>query len=316
MNVVAKRTVLGFSVLLAFVTAIGGLASEPSFAGGQRATIPVSTDQSRSRRDRANFPHNKPKHKTIVCSECHHVTPAEPNVKKFPGHIACIQCHNFAEMAINDFSGSCGVCHTDVPVSKEEAKLYQFPKRAAASDFGIAFSHPSHLKPFARPLAAAVATITPVAFGARSNAQSGGLVTPSCADCHKLAHNVAEGIPEMSLATGHPSCFACHGATAAKPPSMNQCAECHKLDAARAPQLAGVVKGFKHLDHEIDIRRRKKGQPVISGEALCVVCHASARNAARLADVRMPASTTCRECHNGGIGFPERLSAAVEHRLK
>ena len=70
------------------------------------------------------------------------------------------------------------------------------------------------------------------------------------------------------------------------------------------------------LDHEIDIRRRRKGEPVARGDDLCVTCHRSAANAERLADIKLPPLTSCGQCHNGGLGFPENLSAAVETILK
>lgn len=316
MTLTLKRWVFAIALLLALIGAGSFLSSSRGYALDQKPTIRVAKDQSRARRLRASFPHNKPKHKTLECSKCHQVTAAKPSVTKFPGHNVCIECHNFAEAAVNDFSGYCGVCHSDVPASKDEAKLYPFPKRAGASDFGVAFSHPSHLKPFARPASPSATEMIPVSFVSASAGQSGEMVTPKCTDCHKAVQRVSAGAPEKTLGAGHPACFTCHGAAAVKPPSMNQCAECHKLGQADAPQLFGAVKGFKHLDHEIDIRRRKKGQPLIVGEALCIVCHSAASSAAKLSDIKKPAASTCRECHNGGIGYPDKLAASVEASLK
>src|SRR5215471_11603671 len=50
---------------------------------------------------RAAFPHGKPKHSTLDCSKCHTISPAEIDVKKFPGHAVCVACHNLALESIN-----------------------------------------------------------------------------------------------------------------------------------------------------------------------------------------------------------------------
>jgi len=279
----------------------------------QRAALPYSKDQSRERRDRARFPHNKEKHRTLECAKCHEVTLAQPVVERSPGHNACVSCHNFAEMAVLDFSGYCGVCHAGLPAGKEDTKLFQFPKATRPGDFGIDFSHPRHAKPFEPPTAAPTGMIAPVALVQGA----GSMATVRCSGCHFHAEKTSlESGPELSLASGHRYCYACHGATPVKQPSMNQCSGCHKLGLAVAPRIYGKVANFKHLDHEIDIRKRRKGEPVASGDGLCVTCHQSTANAERLAEIELPPLVSCGQCHTGGLGFPETLSASVQETLK
>src|SRR5437667_12836297 len=67
--------------------ATGGLAAVTLLIGvrlalAQRAALPYSKDQSRERRDRARFPHNKEKHRTLECAKCHEVTLAQPVVER------------------------------------------------------------------------------------------------------------------------------------------------------------------------------------------------------------------------------------------
>jgi hypothetical protein len=122
-NMRFHRVFVGAAALAAFFVLLGF-----RIGSAQRATVPFSGEQTQERRDRARFPHKSPKHRTLQCASCHQVSGATFEVESYPGHNACITCHNFAEMAVRDFSGYCGTCHTSLPSSKEEAKLFPFPK--------------------------------------------------------------------------------------------------------------------------------------------------------------------------------------------
>ena len=305
-----QRVFVGAAAVATFFVLLGF-----HIGSAQQATVPFSGEQTQERRNRARFPHKSPKHKTLQCASCHQVSGATFEVENYPGHNACITCHNFAEMAVRDFSGYCGTCHTGLPSSKEETKLFPFPKARRQSEFGIDFSHPSHSKPFAPPTKPASGLVAPTAI--LSSREAGGLVTAKCSDCHSRTPDISAAVaPEMTLPSGHRYCYVCHGETPVKQPSMNECAGCHKLDLPYGKPLYGIVTNFKHHDHEIDIRKRRKGETAARGDDLCVACHQTARNALRLSDLKLPAPSTCRECHNGGLGLPEKLSETVEASLR
>src|SRR5260370_29250798 len=40
--------------------------------------------------ERAKFPHDKPKHKTLDCSKCHSISPAKIDVAEYPKHAVCV----------------------------------------------------------------------------------------------------------------------------------------------------------------------------------------------------------------------------------
>jgi hypothetical protein len=248
-----------------------------------------------NRREQASFPHNKPEHRKIECSKCHTVTVDRPNVDAMPGHSSCISCHNFAAMAFSTEPVMfCAICHNGRPGSKLQAALFRFPKPGIRGDFGNDFSHPGHLKPV-----------------------EGRGSVPRCADCHqRLATPI--GGREMSVQTGHTSCFKCHGEKPVKPPSMNQCAECHLIDGPRSPNLFRRVRGFKHADHELDTRPRfkKELQQTRVPDYLCSECHKSAALAENLGDIKLPEASHCNQCHTGKPGLPDPLAGEVLDSLR
>lgn len=248
-------------------------------------------------REKASFPHDKPEHRKLECSKCHSVTTAKPNVDVFPGHAACVSCHNFAAMTFTrEPVLFCGICHQGRPVSKQEAALFAFPKSGLKSDFGIDFSHVSHMKPL----------------------PANSPKNPRCTDCHVRAHPVRTGLPEVGVATGHLSCFKCHGERPVKPPGMNQCAGCHKVAGPHSPGLFGALKEFKHSDHDLDTRPRTKRefQRAKAEDFLCSQCHSSVVRAKSLAEIRLPEAGYCGECHNGRIGLPDQLPSEILDKLK
>jgi hypothetical protein len=264
-------------------------------------------------REQAAFPHNKPKHKTLECSKCHKIEPGNIDETRFTGHASCLGCHNLAVEDIVRPVTFCGICHNGRAVSKQQPALFKAPKNTRAMDFGIAFSHPSHLKQRNNPGFTRASLNNPLL-----NASVLGGDTPRCDDCHKTNDMIKPGppnqrTPEIGTATGHPSCFVCHGEKPLARPGMSECGECHKLSGPQYPRYYGTVKDFKHPDHVYDTR------PIIKAEVrfprnpdyLCSECHQSAARAASLADIRLPEPQYCNQCHNGRIGLPDPLSKAV-----
>ena len=280
------------------------------WAGGSllfgQTTLPLR-GSTRVTVEEASFPHGTEKHRSLECGKCHQISTLKPDVKEFPGHAVCLGCHNLALEAVTRAERYCGVCHKHERLTKAQPALFPFPKPLPAGDFGANFSHPSHLKPTA---------VAPVALSPAMPAA--GSMTPRCTDCHKLAERVSSQQPDISKATGHPACFKCHGERPAKPPSMFQCVECHKLQGPRSPHLFGSVKDFRHQDHAIDIRPRKKADfaKARPADLLCMECHQSAVTATSLKDIRLPEENTCMLCHTGKLGQPEILVRTVLDGLR
>ena len=267
------------------------------------------TAESAQTRELASFPHGKDKHKTLECSRCHTITVAEPDVKDFPGHVSCAPCHNLALEALTKPIVFCGICHEAGPISKSHPSLFRFPKPQVPTDFGTDFSHPSHLKPMRQRI-----TFTP--GGEEVPGQFSQ--TPRCTDCHKRIQPATSSLSEMTVETGHRTCFKCHGEPPLKAPSMNQCAECHKLDGPHSPHLYNRVKAFKHEDHEFDIRpRKKKEYPLAKApDYLCSDCHSSVVAAGALDRIKLPEERQCAECHNGRLGLPDALAREILDTLR
>src|SRR5437016_9073862 len=140
-----RRRVLSLVLLLLLgLCGQAGLVSSGTFEISRRTQIAPHSKES------ASYPHQSQKHQTLECSICHVLTPQEIEVKAFPGHDACISCHNFAVEGMTKSELFCGICHEARPVSKSQPALFQFPKRRLVSDFGDNFSHSAHLK--AQPL--------------------------------------------------------------------------------------------------------------------------------------------------------------------
>lgn len=269
-------------------------------------------------REQATFPHGKDKHRTLDCSRCHKIEPGNIDETRFTSHASCLTCHNLALEDIVRPVTFCGICHNGRAISKQQPALFKDPKYAGAMDFGVAFSHPSHLKP--RTAGFNRASLNNPLLNL---SVLGGGDTPRCDDCHKPndaanARMATPKIPEINSATGHPSCFVCHGDKPIARPAMSECAACHQLSGPRYPRYSGIVKDFKHPDHVYDTR------PIIKAEVrfprapdyLCSECHQSAARAASLAEIRLPQQEYCIQCHNGRLGLPDSLSKDVIDTLR
>lgn len=258
----------------------------------------------------ARFHHGNAKHRTLECGKCHKISPEKIDDTQFPGHQACIDCHNLALEALSRPVLFCGICHQGRPVSTTQAALFQYPKPNVKSQFGIAFSHPSHTKPEPIPEVNV--------YVASKSVTVGGDRQPLCMDCHTSLPQLIQGKPEITSATGHPACFACHGQNAIKPPTMFQCGECHKLDTPGYPHLFGSVDQFRHADHIYDTRPVLKINAGIkkSADYLCSECHVSAAKAVSLSQISLPQVQYCNDCHNGRLGLPDALARHVVNSLQ
>lgn len=253
--------------------------------------------------ERASFPHDRAAHKKLECSNCHSIRAGEIDVKEFPGHADCISCHNFALEVFRKPATFCGTCHQGRAGSRSQPSLFDFPRPRIKSDFGIDFSHTAHMK----PLKAAAAHLDLTAGQAAR-----------CTDCHRRVEAVRAPLPEMTLEASHAGCFKCHGQSPIAEPGMRECAECHKLEGPRSPHLFGIVKGFRHEDHTLDTRPRRKSdaRAVRPGDLLCAECHKSVAAAASLDDIKLPPKSYCVECHNGRVGLPDRLADEILESLE
>jgi hypothetical protein len=251
----------------------------------------------------ASFPHDAKGHKTLDCAKCHTISPAQVDVRRFPGHLACTPCHNFAAEFFIKPNGFCGVCHEGRPVSRSQAALFGFPKSKVKTDFGMDFSHPSHLKPLPDGNRPAVMRAAGLSAGESNR----------CAACHKAVEQAPAGARELTIETGHAACFKCHDEKPLAAPAMFDCARCHRLGYPRAPRLFGIVREFRHADHDYDIRPKKKSefQAVKAGDVLCSECHRAVTKAARLDEIKLPEPGYCRQCHNGKTGLPEALPQSL-----
>ncbi len=303
-----KKSILAFTCFL-----IAGILGST-----RSAARPEAFPTFQSAKESASFPHDGKKHRELDCSNCHSVSRAQPDVRDFPGHKACISCHNFAEMVFVK-PIFCVVCHNGRPTSKSQPALFSFPKPRVPTDFGIGFSHVSHRRTLPSDI-----EIEKVAASSDQSQYTRGQGV-KCTDCHKLISPPRQG-QEMTIEKGHSTCFVCHGAVPSggrrKParefPYMNDCAQCHRLGGTGSPHLFGIVKGFHHVDHDYDIRPIRKKDYVIAKatDRLCSECHKSVETAESLSAIRLPDSRYCGECHNGRIGLPDPLAQDVLNSLR
>jgi cytochrome c7-like protein len=245
--------------------------------------------------------------------------------KDFP-HTSCIQCHNFAAEVFKATSGKsrfCGVCHEQRSISRSDKALHPGVLSAGPTgEFEDVFSHKAHRKTL--PVGFQIGPISaPRPYGAQFRAGTG----PLCSDCHAQVQRVEAEAKEMLTEKGHAACFVCHGnapasrsAPATEFPYANDCRVCHAL---REPGIIGhsrfgVIKEFKHADHSLDIRPKKKSDFPLSTapDRLCVECHKPADEAQKLTDIRMPEIAYCQKCHiDDRPGLPGKLTEDLSTRL-
>ena len=196
-----------------------------------------------------------------------------------------------------------------------------------SSDFGNQFSHKAH-----RTSLPAGFTISAVRGGelAGYGRQFKSGAAPLCTDCHQPVKRVAAGSREMKTEMGHAACFVCHAAagetrrvSADRFPQAADCAVCHRLRdggaGARGQSIFGKIRGFRHDDHDRDIRPKRRSDFPLPTESdyMCALCHKQTAEAGSLASIRLPAEEFCVECHKADRpGLPGRLSDEVTGALR
>jgi hypothetical protein len=169
------------------------------------------------------FDHSRKEHKARECNTCHQRTDNDA-VPKFPGHPACIDCHQKDFVSRN--SQMCVVCHK-VPLDAQP-QLISFPAKLA--EFGIkGFSHRDHMNPEKM----------------KGQLASGGDI--KCDLCHRFdSRGVEASFPK------HPECFSCHTHQAGQ--KLAGCTTCHTNAAAsmkfnRGTGSALTLYNFRHGPH-------------------------------------------------------------------
>ena len=361
-----KRIILGLSCLLAlsgYLWTSSTRADEAMIKADQLAAPKNGAllfDAPKKRRTQASsFDHNSKGHARLGnCQSCHNIsvsaTDRDPNVKNYPGHKACIDCHegkkiahNFADETIKRFDKFCGICHAGMPISLGDKALFDFKAQtritrgvqAGGSDFMTAFSHESHY----RNDSPVRKTIKLEFYDPPSQYKVDLNVDPRCNECHVRTQEL-KNVPtqmqqgqEMLVEKGHSTCFQCHNmpdgverrpASGKKFPYMNDCAECHERTSGKERrervEFYNRVPEFRHADHEFDTRsilqqnRAAYKQHEQQKDFLCIECHEEVKKSTGLADIRYPREAKCDDCHNTNRqpGLPDDLKGDVRTKLK
>jgi hypothetical protein len=312
--------VLAFGVLLT-----SSLASEERF---------FSLQQAKDRTGHGRFPHDQKEHIKVQCADCHLAAKEKPRntdqpmAKDFP-HSACIRCHNFAaEFFKSAFGGPsrfCGVCHEPGRISKADKGLRAgvFPK-PQISDFEDEFSHKAHRKTLSSDLR--IAPVSNPPYGSQFALGA----SPRCTDCHQQVKRTRNETKEFKTEESHRACFVCHGGLPPEPrrvaaetfPYTNDCKVCHDLHTAgegpRRRSLFGSIKDFKHDDHDLDIRPKKRSDfPLPTApDRLCSECH-KIEQVEKLNAIKLPAVGYCDTCHiSRRPGLPDKLSDEILNKLR
>jgi hypothetical protein len=321
-----------------FLIALSGVLTITSLLGMTRSraeqVAPFAIGQTKTRTGHGSFPHDQKEHIRVQCSDCHlsakekPINTDQPMAKDFP-HTACIRCHNFAaeffKAAMGQGSRFCGVCHEARRISRTDKALRPgvFP-RPQVSDFEDAFSHKAHRKSL--PVGFRIVPTSNPPYGSQFAPGD----SPRCTDCHQQIKTVSVDSKEMKTEKSHATCFVCHGGAPPEPrdvsadtfPFANDCKVCHELHTSgmsvRSSSLFGSIRGFRHFDHDIDIRPKKRSDfPLATApDRLCTECHKPVDQAEKLIDIKLPLVTYCDSCHiDRKPGLPGRLSAEILNKL-
>jgi hypothetical protein len=323
------QSLLVLGVLLA-VAIWAGLA--PTRAEVRRF---FSIEQAKDRTGHGSFPHYQKEHIKVQCADCHLAAKEKPRntdqpmARDFP-HGACIRCHNFAaeffKTALGQPSRFCGVCHEARRISKADKALRPgvFP-RPQISDFEDAFSHKAHRKVL--PSDFRIVPVTSPPYGAQFKPGE----NPRCTDCHEQIKKANNNSRDMKTEESHATCFTCHGGAASEArqvsaetfPYASDCKVCHELHAsgtdARTRSLVGSIKDFRHDDHDLDIRpKRRSDFPLPTApDRLCSECHKPIDQIEKLNAIKLPEVGNCNTCHiDRKPGLPGRLSEEALNKLK
>ncbi|MEP6819490.1 MAG: cytochrome c3 family protein [bacterium] len=223
--------------------------------------------------DYSNFKHNSQRHASVTCTACHQRkdNSATPS---FPGHKACIGCHQGQFVTAN--VPMCVICHTDVNNANPPQR--SFPAKFNES-FNVKFDHAQHMTGAARP-------------------------ANGCAACHGRSGGRAAALAIPAGIAAHNQCYTCH-----TPSSKSQsgrelasCGVCHDEKSYSRTTTNGrsFRFAFSHAKHG-------------SGQRLaCSDCHALTAGAPQSRQVSSPLpfehfaaarGKTCLTCHNANRSF-------------
>ena len=322
------------SLLVLWVLVVLGICMGLTSSRADQKSI-FSIPQPKDRTGHGSFPHDQKEHIKIQCADCHlsakekPVRTDQPMARDFP-HTACIRCHNFAaeffKTALGQPSRFCGVCHETRRISRADKALRPgvFPT-PQVSDFDDAFSHKAHRKTL--PVDFRVVPVRDPPYGSQFKAGE----NPRCTDCHAQIKKARIDSKDMKTESNHATCFVCHGGatpevrrvSAESFPYANDCKVCHELHSsgtyARSHSFFGSIKNFRHDEHDIDIRPRKRSDfPLPTApDRLCSECHRPIDQADKLNAIRLPEAGNCNTCHiDRKPGLPGRLSDEVLNKLK
>lgn len=293
-----------------------------------------SIRQLNDRAGHGGFPHQQKDHVKVVCADCHlsakdkPVRTDQPMARDFP-HTACIRCHNFAaeffKTALGQPSSFCAGCHETRRISRADKALKPgvFPS-PQISDFDDVFSHKAHRKTLPADFSVVPISNPPYGFQFKPGEN------PRCIDCHEQIKKTRTDSKDMKTEESHATCFVCHGnvpesrrTPAEVFPHANDCKVCHELRVSgtggRLHSLFGSIKGFRHDDHDLDIRPKKRSDfPLPSApDRLCADCHKPIDQIERLNAIRLPEAGNCNTCHiDKKPGLPGRLSDEALRKLK
>ncbi len=225
------------------------------------------------------------KKRKLVCADCHILDPKKLGTNVRPGtvgHMPCIECH--AQQFFKDKPLKiCAVCHRSSNYKTKNKADVPFTTTAFHSQFGLAFSHRSHLDP---------------------NRHLHGLnrqypFNLHCEFCHKLA---ADGVKREL--PSHPQCFVCHAPS--KPAAvavltvsereflpkvivkMDQCQWCHT-----SPNMEPKVNIFANrtpsaFKHSARLQEPDPLHPGQMRKVPCESCHKNQREAPSVFSIRLP----------------------------
>jgi len=237
----------------------------------------------------SEFDHSRKEHRTKTqdCAFCHR-RPDNSPTPVFPGHSACIECHN------KDFNAPtskvCVVCHK-TPVDAQGTRISFTTK---LGEFGLkSFSHRAHANQEKMK-------------GDMETAKLAG-AAPDCAACHRMESDIVR-----AAFPHHPECFVCHSHQPGQ--KFGECGTCHarKQESLQSPGLgsAFTLYNFRHGPHITKAKCDRCHKPADVPEnaprpdilaintargqkhhSTCWTCHVQAKE------------SVCSKCHVGSTPF-------------
>ncbi len=225
------------------------------------------------------------KKRKLVCADCHQLDLKRQAANIRPGavgHKPCIECHA-KQFYVDKPLRICAVCHRTAEYKAKNPADVPYVTTAYRSQFGLAFSHRSHLTP---------------------DGHIGGVNREypfqlNCEFCHPLATG---GVKRQTPT--HAQCFVCHATPAPAALSvltaaernflprvivrMDQCQWCH-TSAAMEPKVNlfanRPLTAFRHSAH---LEEPDPAHPGEMRRVACESCHKDQRNSPSVFKTRLP----------------------------